>query len=232
MATIGRDSNGRRRILFYAGDGTRKTIRLGAVSKGQATAFKIKIESLIGGLITGVLDDEVCRWLAALPDDIHARIAAVGLTKPRVETGVPETPTLKKLHTEVFASLRGKEGTKAAHKQGADSLLEFFGERKLLSEIAVLDAEKWQQSLYADGYAEATAAKRTQTAKMMFRRAVRWEMSAKNPFESLKLGSQRNKARQRFIAGDVVKKIMESANPYGMEGDHRSGSLGRAKMPF
>ena len=31
----------------------------------------------------GVMDDEVSRWLAALPDNMHRRLVAVGLAKPR-----------------------------------------------------------------------------------------------------------------------------------------------------
>jgi hypothetical protein len=45
MATIGSDGN-RRRILFVAGDGKRKTIRIGEMSLTQAEKFKTKIEAL------------------------------------------------------------------------------------------------------------------------------------------------------------------------------------------
>jgi hypothetical protein len=48
MATIGSDPNGRKRILFVAGDGTRKTIRLGKASMRQAETFKVKVEDLVG----------------------------------------------------------------------------------------------------------------------------------------------------------------------------------------
>ena len=57
MATIGTESNGRRRILFVAGDGKRKTVRLGKVSQRQAEAFKARLEVLVGRRITGTLDD-------------------------------------------------------------------------------------------------------------------------------------------------------------------------------
>ncbi len=36
MASIGNDAGGCKRILFYAEDGSRKTIRLGKLSKGDA----------------------------------------------------------------------------------------------------------------------------------------------------------------------------------------------------
>src|SRR5215213_7022256 len=84
MATIGSDPNGRKRILFVADDKARRTIRLGKMSKKQAEAFKVRIEDLIAAA-TGakVMEDETARWLADLPDTIHARLAAVALVKPR-----------------------------------------------------------------------------------------------------------------------------------------------------
>ncbi len=73
MATIGNDAGGHKRILFVAGDGKRKTIRLGKVSAKQANAFKVKLESLVGQTITGVVNDEVSRWLADLDDQTQAQ---------------------------------------------------------------------------------------------------------------------------------------------------------------
>jgi hypothetical protein len=46
MATIGNDPNGRKRILFVAGDGSRKTIRLGKMSKKQAKSVLLFVEDL------------------------------------------------------------------------------------------------------------------------------------------------------------------------------------------
>src|SRR5262245_2450497 len=83
MATIGNDSNGRKRILYVAGDGSRKTIRLGKATMKQAEAFKVKVESLVAASITGNIDDETARWLVALDDRMYARIVAVGLTAAR-----------------------------------------------------------------------------------------------------------------------------------------------------
>src|SRR5262249_59897506 len=83
MATIGNDPNGFKRILFVAPDGKRKTIRLGKATMKQATAFKVKVEALVGQAITGVADDEVSRWVAGLDDETHGRLAKVGLVRPR-----------------------------------------------------------------------------------------------------------------------------------------------------
>jgi len=192
-----------------AGDGQRKAIRLGKLSKPQAEKVKVKVESLIGGLITGgAIDDETSRWLAGLPDAMHARLVAVGLAKARqAETIV----TLRKLYDEFFAALKAKPGTRAAHKQAADSLIDYFGESTPIRDITPMMAEKWRQSLYDAKLAGATIAKRTQTAKQIFRRAVKpWKMIVESPFADLKVGSQANKARMFFIGRDVADKVIEA----------------------
>ena len=51
MASIGHDQNGLRRILFVCPkDGSRKTVRLGSVSKRDAEAIKIRVERLSASL--------------------------------------------------------------------------------------------------------------------------------------------------------------------------------------
>ncbi len=88
MATIGNDPNGRKRILFVAGDGSRKTIRLGKVDRKNAERFCGRVEKIIGAAISGgALDDETSRWLAERDDVMYARLAAVGLVKPRKTSG-------------------------------------------------------------------------------------------------------------------------------------------------
>src|SRR5688572_11390440 len=84
MASIVSDPNGRKRILFVAADGTRPAIRLGKASMKQAEAFKVKVEQLVSAsLISHPPDDETIRWLAALDDLMHARLAAARLVTER-----------------------------------------------------------------------------------------------------------------------------------------------------
>ena len=53
MASIGKDANGTKRILFYATDGKRKTIRLGKVTQRQAESVCLRVESLVAAKIGG-----------------------------------------------------------------------------------------------------------------------------------------------------------------------------------
>jgi hypothetical protein len=108
MATIGNDPNGRKRILFLAGDGARKTIRLGKCSVRQAQVFKVKVEDLVTAATgLGTVQDETARWLADLPDVLHARLVKVGLTRARDRGSV----TLKAFLDDFFESVVVKPGT-------------------------------------------------------------------------------------------------------------------------
>lgn len=63
MASIAKDRNGRKRILFVDSDGKRKTIRMGKISMKQAEPFKVRVEALIAGRF-GAIDPETARWVA------------------------------------------------------------------------------------------------------------------------------------------------------------------------
>jgi integrase len=195
MATIGNDPNGHKRILFVAPDGKRKTIRLGKATTKQAIAFKVKVEALIGRVITGVLDDEVSRWLAGLDDEMHGRIAAVGLVTPRA------TATAR-LGEFLDAYVAGRPDIKPRTKWNleicARRLTEDFGAGKLLRDIKPGDADDWCAVLRAK-YAGATAARTIKRAKQFFAAAVRKDLLSRNPFADCKAGHQSNPGRSCFV---------------------------------
>src|SRR5947209_4024534 len=84
MASISRDPNGRRRILFVAVDGSRKTIRLGKTSQRIADEIKTKVEALSAAAIAGhSVDSETASWLTRIGDDLAQKLATVGLVSAR-----------------------------------------------------------------------------------------------------------------------------------------------------
>lgn len=200
--------------MFLAGDGTRKTIRLGKCSVRQAEAFKLKIEDLAtaaAGL--GTVQDQTARWLEDLPDTLHARLAKVGLTRARNRASV----TLKSFLDDFFASVAVKPGTATTYGQTRRTLLDYFGESKPLREIEPQDADKWRRWLKAQkGYtgptlADSTVSRRVKHARQMFKLAVRWKLIRENPFADVVAGSQSNKARQHFVTRDSQTRCLSSA---------------------
>ena len=208
MASIGKDKGGRKRILFVAEDGARRTIRLGKCSLRQAEHFKIRLEALIAGRFSGI-DAETARWLADLPDDVHARLVAVGLAEPRAETG--PGLSLGKLCDQYLASRTDvRERTLSVYQQTQRNLVEFFGADKPLIEITPYDAEQWRRYLTEEGLAEATARKRTQVAKQFLRNAVKRGVVRVNPFAELKSSAVTNPARQFFVSRTIAEKVLEA----------------------
>src|SRR5688572_5862787 len=85
MASIARDKNGSRRILFVAPDGKRPTIRLGKVSQRAAEATKFRVEQLLAAKLTGhALEADTAGWIADLEPAMADKLARVGLI-PRPE---------------------------------------------------------------------------------------------------------------------------------------------------
>jgi hypothetical protein len=72
MASISKDGNGHRRILFMAPDGKRKAIRLGKTSRRDAETVKAHVERLVNALTMNVsVEQETAKWVANLGDDLN-----------------------------------------------------------------------------------------------------------------------------------------------------------------
>ncbi len=134
MASVIADPNGRKRILFVASDGSRKAIRLGKATAKQADAFKVRVEQLVlvATGATSALDDETARWVGALDNRIHGRLAAVGLVQSRERTSA----TLGRFLADFRANLHVKPATHIAYGQACDNLLEFFSEARRFGRLS------------------------------------------------------------------------------------------------
>lgn len=84
MASISNDRDGSRRLLFVMPDGTRKSIRLGAIPKKLANDVKAKVEALVSAKALGLsIDNETAAWVAKISPELHDKLATVGLLVPR-----------------------------------------------------------------------------------------------------------------------------------------------------
>jgi integrase len=208
MATIGSDPNGHKRILFVAPDGKRKTVRLGKATMKQATAFKVKVEALIGQTITGVADDEVSRWLAGLDAEMYGRIAAVGLARPRDHHDL----TLGALLDGYIAGREAdaKPRTIISFDQARKRLAGFFGADKPLSDITEADAEEFYRWMLANGLAVNTARRTCGRAKQFLRFAVRKRLLTVNPFGELKTAVGGNPERKFFLDRATAYRVLDA----------------------
>ena len=205
MASVGKDRNGRKRILFVAEDGSRKTIRLGKASMKQALALKVKLEALIASRFTGSTDDEVSSWIGKMPDDLHEKLAAVGMVQPRKS---------KLLGPFLDDYLLGRTDIKPATlvnlKHTQRNLIEFFGPEKPLRAITRGDATDWRIFLKEQGLSEATMRKRSGNAKLFFRAAMDHELVSSIPFAKLSSFVQGNKDRQFYVTRKMAEQILDN----------------------
>ena len=152
MASVTSDAAGRKRIQFVDGDGRRKAIRLGKMSIKQADAFKGKLQNLIGARITGTMDAETSRWLVAMDDTMHARLAAVGLVKSRAGGRA-----VLGVFIDGYLAQRTdlKPGTIIVMKQARRWLVKFLGESKPLAAVTPGDADAYRAHLLGAKRAKA-----------------------------------------------------------------------------
>ena len=209
MATIGDDANGRKRILFVAGDGSRKTIRIGKATTRQAETFKLRVEKIIGANITGdALDDETARWLSGLDDKIHARLAAVGLVKSRtggramigafIDTYLAGRPDLKPMTVWNFKQVRRR-------------LVDCFGENRDLRSIGTAEAEEFRLFMVQKGLGENTMRRDIGRSRQLFKAAIRRGLvRGTNPFEGMASTVRSDKSRQFFVTREMAAKVIDA----------------------
>lgn len=206
MASIGNDPNGRRRILFVAPDGKRKTVRLGKMSKRQAEAVKIRIEHLVATRISkSAPDDETSRWVAELDDVLYDRLAAVGLVAERDST------TLGAFIDRYIESRTDvKPATNYKYENTRRKLVEFFGENRPLRDISPGDGEEWRLHLLDEGLVENTVRKNTGIAKVFFNAAVRRCLIPANPFADLVSAVRASVEKFHVVRCPDADKIIEA----------------------
>jgi len=210
MATIGKDKGGRKRILFVAGDGKRKVIRMGKATMQQATTLKCKVQDLITGQFTGI-SAETARWVADLHDDMHRRLVKVGLLEPRAKSEPGPQMSIGRLCDQFIESRTDvQKNTRNIFRHTRANLVAFFGEDKPLGEITPHDADEWRRYLSREGLAEATARKRSGVAKQIAKTAVKQRLIPSNPFEDLQSGAVGNPDRQYFVSRAETEKILEA----------------------
>jgi len=145
------------------------------------------------------------RWLEAIDDQLHARVARLGLVEPREGAS---TVTVANLLDRFIASASVKPSTLAAYKQTTNSLLHHLNGDTPLASITPAHADDWRKAIADSGLAPATVAKRVHVAKTIFRCAVRWGLIPVSPFAELRAGSQSNPDRAHYVARETIEAVL------------------------
>ncbi len=212
----------KRRIQFKL-DGKRKTLRLPAMTWGQACAVKNRVEQLVNCRLTdSAPSDDVSRWLTSRPDEFYARLAATGLVAARSQDMLG--PFLRG-YMETRSDI--SENTRKNWKTTINSLVTFFGDDRSLRSISAGDAEQWRRQLGTQTKAELaerkkrklgpkkpisenTRRKYTKVVKVFFNAAVDKGLIGHNPFRKLVGTVVANNSRHHFIKREDIAKVIDA----------------------
>ncbi len=209
MASIANDPGGRRRIQFVDTDGKRRPIRLGKMSLRDAEGIARHVEALLVAKRSGQpLASRTAAWLGEIGDDLHARIAAVGLVAPRE---APPTATLGPFLTEYIASRTDVKPLTTRHLNDAKrNLIAFFGEDKPLADISPGDGDEFRRYLLRE-LGENTVRRKCGRAKQFFRAALRKRLIRENPFADMKgCTVQANRSRDYFVTREEAARVLDA----------------------
>lgn len=210
MASIGRDSNGRKRILFVNRDGRRQTVRLGKVSLRVAEEVKGKIETLNSNQIAGLgMDGETAVWLSKIGDDLHGKLAAVGLVAPRAPAEVKENRLAEFIDAYIVGRTDAKSNTLMNLRLFRQRLTVFFGGDRDMTTITQADADAWVVYLKTN-YAAGTVGRTIKGARQFFKVACRANIIDRNPLEDIKAGSHTDKDRQYFVTVAKTQQVIDT----------------------
>ena len=79
MASIAKDPNGLKRLLYVDGNGKRQKIHLGKMTVADAREVKTKVELILSanGSRRG-FDNATAQWIAEIPNSLADKLAAKG----------------------------------------------------------------------------------------------------------------------------------------------------------
>ena len=210
MASI-TNSSGRRTIQFVGADGKRRSIRLGKMDGRSALGVKLHVDHLVQSKFSGMpLHIDTAGWLGNLDDTLHGRLSKVGLCQPRLVGLRGHMPLAKMIDDYIARRTDLKPETLKAHRQARDKLVGFFGESKPIGSITAAEASDFKRARRKHD-SVAYVSKQIQLARQFFKDAVERELLNRNPFAQVKGGSQKNPARQCFVARKLVERAMDKA---------------------
>ena len=212
MASLSSDGKGNRTVQFVAGDGRRRSVRLGKVPKKVAEGVKLKVEALNAAVVSRLpLDGETAAWVAGIGDDLAAKLAAVGLIPVRASR------TLGAFLADRLAACRAefKPATAVNLNTVANDLTRYFGEAAPLRDItpAAADAFRTHYLTRAPKLSPDTAARRLRTVRKLFQDAAALELIEANPFAGVKARATGGADRKVYVPAADVERVIAVGNP-------------------
>ena len=206
MASISNDPNGRRRILFVAPDGIRKTIRLGKTDRKSAEAICRHVEALLAARLGGQpVSRDTAAWLATISPQLSDRLAGVGLIEPvrRLTVGEFLRDWLVGKQT---AGL--KTASLLAWGQTVTEMTALFGDRPLAS-LEYKDGDLYRAAMQGRGLRPATVHKRLAHGRQMLEDAVRLGHLPANPWRHIRHRAGNPADRRAYVPVADAARVLD-----------------------
>ena len=210
MASISTDPSGNRTIQFVAGDGKRRSIRLGSVNKKVAESVKARVETLNALAVAKLpMDADTAAWVAGIGDDLSAKLAAVGLIPAR------RSATLAAFLDGYLTDRAhaAKPATVVHLRTVTNDLARFFGATADLRAVTEGGAEEYKAHLQARKLAAATVAQRLKAARMLFGFAKRTRLIDANPFAGVSAPSFVPEGRSHYVSDSDTRRVIAECDP-------------------
>ena len=205
MASISKEPNGRRSLQFVAGDGKRRTIRIGKVSKKIAEGIKRRVEELNAANIADhPIDRDTASWLSQIDDSLAEKLARAGLIPKRESVQLSEY-----LADYIKSRTDAKPNTVRKWRTTQQKLIDHFGAETPLGAISEGAVDEWRRKL-SKGRAENTIRKHIGVAKLFFNAAVRQGLLSCNPFADQKASILPNDSRFHFVTREDSTKVIQA----------------------
>ena len=189
--------------------GGRRSVRLPKMPRKVADSALSHVEAVLAAKAGNYsIPLETARWAAGLPDALHAKLSgAAGLLPPRTRA------TLGAFLAEYAATrIDLKSSTRVVRAQTEQSLRKHFGDQRELHAITAGDAEGFRLYLVGQKLASSTIHKRVQTARQIFKAAVRHKLIDSNPFADIRHKAVIDPGRFYFVSMADALKLLETAH--------------------
>lgn len=202
-----KDKNGFKEIQYLDRDRKRRSLYAGKIPKRQAESIGCKVEAIVARQIQGYeADGELSQWLAGLAEGFHAKLAKLGLCRPREIAEAK--PTLKAWTDRYVESHTGKPTTIEQLKLTAKGLCEILGEDTPIDQITPGKAEDFRRELEKRKLAINTIRRRIGRAKQFFASAVKHKLIEDNPFKDEASAVGSNPERMMMIPAEWIEHLI------------------------
>jgi integrase len=210
MSSTIKRPNGHKWIQFTDGNQKRKTLRLGKCSVKDAQKIATKVDELnFAKTNNTVMGLEAASWLRGIGDQLHGKLAAVGLIEAREST---ELQTFLRGYIESRTDL--KASTIGKYENVENRLLEYFKSNRSIGTITAGDAEefaRWLRNL-PSVKSDNTVRKAIQLCKTIFGHAVKKQLIGSNPFTGMASNTLPKTDRFYFVTPEEAEKVVEECS--------------------